>query len=699
MKLSSLEKTLQQAVTLHQAGQISKADILYRQILAEHPDHPEALHYSGILAHQVGKSGVAIELIGKSICHRPDYAKAHNNLGNVLNDQGKLEEAVASYQKALVLEPDFVEAHNNLGSAFVKQGKLEEAVASFNKALTLKPGYIEAHSNLGNALSEQGKLEEAVASFNKALALEPDFVEAHNNLGSALVKQGKLEEAVASFNKALTLKPGYIEAHNNLGNALSEQGKFEEAVASYQKALTLKPDYAETHYNLGNVLSEQCKLEEAVASYRKALTLKPEYKEAYSNLLFCFNYMPGITQEAIYKESLQFGDRFSEYRHQETPTFENDLSKDRRLKVGYVSPDFNSHSVAYFIEPAIKAHNREKVEIFCYANVKKIDEVTKRVQAEADHWCSIVGMKDEDVAARIKKDRIDILVDLAGHTRNNRLFVFALKPAPVQVTWLGFPNTTGLPTMDYRLTDEVADPEGEADGLHIEELIRLKHGFLCYQPMTSSPDVCSLPSQECGYITFGSFNNLKKVTVEVIKAWAGILNAVPSSRLLLKAKQLINDQTRKWIIKILEQEGIAEERIEMHSWMPNQADHLALYSRVDIGLDPFPYNGTTTTCEALWMGVPVITLLGDRHASRVGASILYRVGMNELVASSVEKYIELTSSLANDRKKLIEIRSCLRDRIQKSELVNRRLFADHLEEVYRQMWNRYCAEKSVPADL
>jgi predicted O-linked N-acetylglucosamine transferase (SPINDLY family) len=758
--VSSLQRVLQEALAHHHAGRLQQAEALYRQILAAEPNHPDTLHFLGMLAHQVGKSDIGVELINQALFHRPDYIEAYINLGNAYRDQGKLDNAISSYQRALTLKPDFADAHFNLGNALRDQGKLEEAIASYRQALTLQPDDVEAYINLGNTLRDQGRLEEAIVSFQQALSVNPDFIEAHNNLGNTLKDQGKLDEAVTSYRRALSLKPDYAEAHYNLGNALRDQGKLDEAVISYRQVLTLqpdyaeayinlgntlrdqgkldeavtsyrrafslKPDYAEAHYNLGTVLKDQGKLKEAVASYRRALTLKPDYAEAHnnlgnalkdqgkldeavasyrqalvlkhdylevhSNLLFCLNYKADVTQKEIYNESQQWHERFAESFQIDRIKYTNSLSPDRRLRIGYVSPDFRTHSVAFFIEPVIRSHNREKVEVFCYANVKKPDKVTQRLQMEINNWYSIVGKKHETVADRIQKDRIDILVDLAGHSSDNSLPVFARKPAPVQVTWLGYPNTTGLKTIDYRFTDAIADPPDDEGRLHSEKLIRLEHGFLCYQPLATAPEVGSLPCLEHGYITFGSFNNLTKVTPDVIRVWARILQAVPDSRLLLKAKQLTDDETRMRFNEMFAREGIAPERLEMHSRMLKQEDHLGLYSRVDIGLDPFPYNGTTTTCEALWLGVPVITLLGNRHAGRVGASILHRLGLGELIASSAEKYIELAGALTLDRKRLQKMRSSLRSRMQESELMNSRRFTRHLEDVYYQMWREYRAK-------
>lgn len=609
--------------------------------------------------------------------------------GEVALSQNRLKEAVDYFRQAIKFQPDNKRALHKLSYVYLANGKLVEAAASFSQLIKLKPVDIGAIFNLGLIFYDLGKLDDAIASFLEVVRLKPDYPEAYYNLGNFLMVQDKLDEAIVNFREAIKLKPNYAEAFYNIGLALNKKGKISEAISSFRQAIKIKPDYAEAYNNLGNILLDIGNINEGISSYRQALNIKPNHFRAFSNLLGCLNYLSEITQKQIYTESLKWNEEFVKSIQTDSHVYANNLITDRRLRIGYVSPDFRRHSVAFFIEPVLKAHNRKRVEIFCYANVNKPDEVTKRLQEEADHWFSVVGKEDEDVVARIKKDKIDILVDLAGHTENNCLSVFAHKPAPVQVTWLGYPNTTGLKTIDYRFTDNVADPEGEADNLHSEKLIRLKYGFLCYQPPDSTPQIAESPCKECGYITFGSFNNLIKVTREVIAVWAKILEAVPDSKLLLKANQLSNDYNRLRFMDMFAQEGIAKERLEMHSWMSKQEDHLGLYNRVDIGLDPFPHNGTTTTCEALWMGVPVVTMLGDRHAGRVGASILQKVGLRELVATSVNNYIELACLLTLDRNRLKKLRLSLRDKMLKSELMDSDRFTNHLEDVYQKMWQKH----------
>ncbi|GAG53838.1 unnamed protein product, partial [marine sediment metagenome] len=403
--------------------------------------------------------------------------------------------------RAIQSNPHELSYYNNLSVVLQEQGLIEKAVENCRKALFIDPDNFETLVNLGNYLKELGRLDEAGGCYNKAISLKPDNAEVHYNLGSALTDLGYLDLAVTSFRKALAIKPGYAKAHRNLGNVFLEQGFLSEAINCYQEALALKPDLASAHNNLGNALKDRGYLSEAIACYRKALAIKPDNPSAHSNLIFTLNCLPNSTRDEIYNESLLWGNKHGEGFSADKPVYPNTLKKNRRLRIGYLSPDFRSHSVAYFFEPVLKTHNRDTVEVFCYANVIRTDTVSGRIQTVADHWLSIVGKNDAEVVERIRQDRIDILVDLAGHSAKNRLLVFARKPAPIQVSWLGYPNTTGLRSIDYRLTDAIADPVGDADRLHSEQLVRLEHGFLCYQPDESAPDVSTPPFVDRGYIT------------------------------------------------------------------------------------------------------------------------------------------------------------------------------------------------------
>src|SRR6516225_409716 len=375
--------------------------------------------------------------------------------------------------------PDFAKAYSNLGDALMGQGKFGEAVAACRQAIGIKPDLAEAHSNLGNALFGQHKLEEAVAAYRQAISIKPDFAEAHSNLGNALSGQGNLDEAIAACRRAIGIKPDFAKAHSNLGSALAAQGKLDEAVAAYRRAIGIRPDLAEAHSNLGNALFGQHKLGEAVAAYRQAIGIRPDFAGAHSNLLLCLNYDDKLTNDHLFAAHREWDERYGE-RAPTFTTYDNDRNATRRLRIGYLSPDFRQHSVAYFVEPLLRGHDRQKVEVFCYAEMTWPDSVTTRLQGLADHWLVTVGLSDQRLAERIRCDGIDILVDVAGHTGNRLLVVFARKPAPVQVTWLGYPNTTGLKALDYRLVDAVTDPVGEADVWASETLVRLEDGFVCY---------------------------------------------------------------------------------------------------------------------------------------------------------------------------------------------------------------------------
>jgi protein O-GlcNAc transferase len=644
------------AVMHHQAGQLAKAEGYYQHVLHAEPNHADAAHLLGVIALQVGRYEVAVDLIRQAISlngNNPDY---FSDLGNACFARGNSEAAAAACREVIRLAPARANGHCNLGTALFHLGKLDEAVVAYREALRIKPDYGEAHSNLGRALYEQGKHDAAVAAYRVALRIKPDDASAHCNVGAALHSQGKLTEAVAAYRAALQIKPEYAKAICNLGTAFADQGKLGEAVAAYGEALRLKQDYA----------------------------------EAGSNLLLCLNYDEQCSNAELYQAHLTWGQRHG--RAAALPvTCANDPATERRLKIGYVSPDFRGHSVAFFLEPLLKHHDRRQIELFCYAEVSWPDAVTERFKALADHWVVTVGMSDAAIAERIRNDGIDILVDLAGHMAKNRLPVFARKPAPVQVTWLGYPNTTGLTTIDYRLVDAVTDPEGEADPFASETLLRLANCFVCYNAPRDAPAVAPPPSLKRGSITFGSFNNPTKLSAATLDVWATLLGRLPNARLLLKGRPFADATVQASFLQRLRERGVSAERVELLAWIPDGAAHLALYNRIDIALDPFPYNGTATTCEALWMGVPVVTLRSDRHAGRVGASLLAQVALTDLIADSTAEYVEIAAGWAHNPAELNDLRLSLRSRVATSPLCDAPTFATKIEGAYRAMWRRWVA--------
>ena len=682
----------------HQTGDFPKAEKIYQQILQKNPNQPEVLHQLGLLYYQVGKYDFGVKLIKKAIAQNPSVPSYYSNLGIVLRAKGDIDAAIQSYQEALRLNPDFVAPHLNLGVALQKQGKLDKAIKHYREAIRLKPDYAEAHSNISVVLQKQGRLDEAIDHCREALRLKPDFADAYHNMGNALKDQGKFNEAIRYFHEALRLNPHHAEAHNCLGIILAEQGRLNEATECYHKVLRLIPDHADAHNNIGTVLKGQGKIDEAINHYHEAMRLKPNHANIHSNMLFTMHYSSAIDPTRIYSEHRNWANKHALPLVDTIQLHSNKINPDRKLRIGYVSPDFRMHSVAFFAEHMLLGHDRADFEIYCYSNVSQPDSITDRFKGLSDFWRNIVGMSDEQVADKIRDDQIDILVDLAGHTANNHMLVFAKKPAPVQVTYLGYPNTTGLPTMDYRITDEWADPIGQTEHLHTEELIRLPKSFLCYKPPENAPEVLSLPALNKDNATFGSFNNRSKITPEVVEDWSTILKSVSDSRLILKAKAFNDDETRQILLEMFIKNGVNPQRIRLIGYLPFE-QHLQLYNSIDIGLDTFPYNGTTTTCEAMWMGVPVITLAGDFHASRVGVSILSNVGLSDLIAESTEDYIKKAVTLANNLDRLHDLRIKLRPLMIRSALMDEKGFTRSLEEAYRQMWRRWCDQAQNPSTI
>ncbi len=724
------ENILATAIRNHEAGHLQKAEDIYRRILEKNPNNADVLNLMGVLANQRKRPDEAEDLIRQAISENSLVPSYHNNLGIVLQHLNKLDNAIQCYQKALTLEPNFTEAHINLGITLQTQGKLGDAIEHYQKALHLNPDLAGIHFNIGVILYNQGEFDSAIESYNRAIQIEPGIAEGYNNLGLALGKRGRLDEAIENYRKAIHIKPDYAEAHGNLGTALRDQGRLGKAEECYRQAIDLKPDSAEIHGNLGAILRDQGRLGEAIECYQKALYLNPNYPEGYnnlggifrdqgkikksidffqkelqlrpdlsfvhSNLLLTLHYNGRIDSTELFSHHQQWAEQHATPVSKRTQSHSNDKLPNRRLRIGYFSPDFRMHSVAYFIEQILSSHNPDKFEIICYSNVISPDGVTHRLKDLAHYWRNIVGMSDERVADLIRDDQVDILVDLAGHTANNRMLLFARKPAPVQVTYLGYPNTTGLLNMDYRITDNLADPVGRTEYLHTEELIRLPESFLCYKPPDNTPEVLNPPVLIKNNITFGSFNNRAKITTEIVKDWSTILKSVPGSRLILKSKTFNDKATRNTLLEMFYQNGVTPDRIELAGHLPFE-QHLQLYNRVDIGLDTFPYNGTTTICEAMWMGVPVITLAGDFHASRVGASLLSNVGLHELIAESSEDYITKAVTLAANPDRLRDLRANLRPLMTRSPLMDAKSFTRSLETAYRKMWKRWCDQDQLEA--
>jgi predicted O-linked N-acetylglucosamine transferase (SPINDLY family) len=674
-------------------GKLDQAMACYRRVLELKPEYSLAHNNLGNVFKEQGKLHEAVACYRRALKMKPDDAVGQNNLGIALAEQGKLDEGVACFQRALQLKPDYAEAHNNLGIVFKDQGKLDEAMASYQRALRLKPDYAEAHNNLGNVFKDQGKLDETMACFQRALQLKSDFAEAHINLGTVFKDQGKLDEAMACFQRALQLKPDFAEAHINLGNVFKDQGKLDEAMACYQRALQLKPDFAKAHNNLGSAFKDQGKLDEAMACYQRAFQLKPDYAEARSNYLLANQYRSGVTLSELAVLHAEYHRVHAAPLRTARPFHQIDRDPHRRLRVGFVSPDFGRHPVGYFLIRALENLDRGQIETVCYSDRYFKDDLTRRFQAAATKWWDVSGLSNERLTQQILEDRIDLLFDLAGHTGSNRLLVFASKPAPVQITWIGYEGTTGLHSIDYILADSYTIPAGE-EVWYREQVLRMPDGYVCYDPPRIAPEVGPLPAAKNGYLRFGSFNNLAKITSQVVEIWAQVLHGVPNSRLVLKYRGLDDVSVCQRYLGLFMAFGIDTSRVELTPRSP-YVEYLAAYGDVDIALDPFPFGGGITTCEALWMGVPVITCPRETFASRHSLSHLSSVGLTETIARTLEEYVELAVSLAGDLPRLASLRAGLRQRMAASPLCDGQRFAANLMHVLRDAWQEWCHKEPV----
>jgi protein O-GlcNAc transferase len=675
-------------------GKLRDAEANYREAVLVLPNHTSALNCLGVLLAQQGRLAEANASFRQALQFDPSSAEIHNNLGLTLARQGKTSEAAESYQKALLLKPDYVQVYYNHGLMLNGLGQHEAAIQQFQHALRLQPNYPEALNDLGNALGGQGKLDDAVSSYQQALRQRPNYAEAHYNLGVVLGKQEKHKAALVHYQQAVHYKPDYAEAHMNLGNVLHGLWEFDDAIACYQRAVQFRPDYADAFHGLGGVFLRLGRLAEAVAAFQEARRLQPEQSVLHSNILFCLNYDPDVNPDTIFAAHRQFG-QVSEAKRQisvnhHVPIY--DLEPERCLRIGYVSPDFRYHALTRYFEPVMAHHDPRQLEIFCYAEVPVPDVVTSRLQSLAKGWRRTCGQTDEQMVEQIRQDRIDILVDLAGHTANNRLGVFAHKPAPIQATWLGYMNTTGLTTVDYRLTDDVLDPPGEPVR-DTEQLFRLPRGMCCFAAPDDAPAVTPLPAFARGHLTFGSLHNLFKLNSRVFDLWSQLLKALPKSRLLM-FRHTLTGSARDDLRRQFVERGVGSDQLDLRQGS-DAAGYLGIYAEIDIGLDSFPYTGGVTTCESLWMGVPVLSLRGVRPAGRNSAAILTRVGLGDWAVESADEYIAFAIRQADQLDQLAELRAGLRERMA-TTLCDAASFTRSLEECYRTMWRRWVGQQSQP---
>jgi predicted O-linked N-acetylglucosamine transferase (SPINDLY family) len=605
-------------------------------------------------------------------------------LGRQYHRVGDFTHAEEVFRPIVAADPANADAWHLLGRACLALGKLRDAEESYRQAEKLRPDSAEVHHNLGAVYFQQRRWGEALACFEQAVRLAPQTIASHINRGVVLGRLRRLDEAAACFREALRLQPDSADAHFNLGNVLRQTRRCDEAVASYREALRLKPDFAHAHNNLGNAFKDMGMLDEALPCFEAAVAAVPPDAAWHSNLLLTLQYRPDCTAQSLFEQHSRWAERHAAPL---TPAARHSPPErdPRRLRIGYVSPDFRTHPVAFFIEPLLAAHDRRRFEIVCYADVERPDETTRRLQQYPDLWRSLVGMSDAQAAEQIRQDGVHILIDLAGHTADHRLLAFARRPAPVQATYLGYVATTGMAVMDYRITDARLDPPGRTERYYTEELIRLPEVAWCCRP-PHGVEVGPSPAGEGKPLTFGSLHNLAKITPEVVALWSRVLAALPGSRMLLVAG--VGPEADRRLLGLFARNGIEADRLMLVE-RKEYKEHFSVYHAIDVVLDAFPFCGCTTTCEALWMGVPVVTLAGDAYAGRQSLSILSHLGLTRLVAETPDAFVRAAVDLAENRTILAGLRSGLRERMRRSTLTDGPRFTSGLEQLYERMWRRF----------
>jgi protein O-GlcNAc transferase len=671
-------------VALSSQGKLAEALQSHRSAVARQPRVPEALAHLAAAQAAVGQYDDAIASYRRALAIRPQFAEVQSNLGNVLSLAGKNEEAVSAYRAAVSHKPQFAEAWVNLGIVLRALGRREESASAFHQAITLRPQLVDAHFNLGAVLVDLKQPDAALEHLRIALSLRPNHPDSLMAVGLAFYAKGMNTDAIAVYRRAIELKPDFTEAYLNLGVALGAINRADESQAALEQALRLKPDLPEAHLNLATVLRDKGLIDEAIERYRSLVALRPTPTNLDA-LLYTLHFHPDYTPARIRAEHAAYD---AVVRIPSDPaSHANDRTSNRRLRVGYVSPDFRDHCQANFLLPLLANHDKSRFEIFAYGNMPSVDAVGERLLTHVEHRRSIAGIGDAQADAMIRADGIDILVDLTLHMADNRLPLFARKPAPVQMTWLGYPSTTGVSAIAYRLSDSYLDPPGETDAFYIEKTIRLPDTFWCYDPMSDLPANAAPPAERAGYITFGCLNNFAKVTDATLNLWGRVMQSVPNSRLILLTPF---GSARTRVVNALAMCAVAADRVTFVERLPRR-EYLLTYQQIDIGIDTVPYAGHTTTLDALWMATPVVTCTGSTAVSRGAASILHCVGLDELITHNADDFVKCAVDLANNTLRLCELRSDLRSRFERSPLADAKRFTKNMEAVFEQVWAAWIA--------
>ena len=687
----NLEKSFQDATAAFQDGDLDRAERLLEKIDHKASNQPAVLHLRGLVALRANKTKIAVKYLKQAVAlsPTPDTLIA---LGSAYSQSGAFEDAIEVFGRAVKEAPSDATAVYNLGNALKNSGQPNEAIPHYQAAISIDPVFIDAYYNMGLALSELWKFSDAVSAYDRCLEINPNDVEAMKNRGNALYKIGEKKEAVEQIENVLSLNPGDADGYYNLANILHSQGKYDRAFSLYEKALNLNPGEKKYTFNFALLLKDLGEVETAI---ERLLSIRMEGElssAAHSNLIFCMANSPDYGPKEILKEAKHWNKMHALPLGAEAVSHANDPNLERRLKIGYLSGDLRQHPVGFFMEPVFENHDKIMFEVHVFTTQHKADDVTDRIKDHVDQWHDAAHLNPQALAEAIREEGIDILTDLTGHAAFNRYLTLARRPAPVQILGVGNFCTSGLDCVDGLLSDRFETPEG-TDGHYSEPLIRLPDDYICYRPPDYAADVGPSPCLNNGYITFGCFNNLAKISGPAIALWAEILKQVPESRLLLKTMALASERARARLKSLFTDHGISEDQLLLEPGVPHRA-LFAEYGRVDIGLDPFPFSGGLTTIEALWMGVPVVTLSGETFASRHSTSHLNNSGLVELVCEDPVAYVSKVLEIAADFEALNALHLSIRPKLAASPILDSNRYTRNLERIFRQLWHEWCKKTS-----
>ena len=667
---------------------MSKTEITtIENAIKKNPSNPSLYNHLGLICYKNQLYTKAIDAWKMAISINPGYMDAIVSLGLSYIKDKQYTLAREILTKGLQYQENNIPCLINLALAFHMDTFMGEAAELYEKILSLDAANQNALFGYGKLSYETGHYKKAILLLKRFVDINPDIYDATYLLGCAFQDDNQYKEALNCFQSIIDKDPDFVSAYYNIGKMYQHSGQFSLAENYYKNAIQIKKNFAEGYASLGSLYLDIADIDNANAMFLKAMKYKQK-KDILSVYLYFLNFNPDTTNKEMAFWHHQWGEKVSSY-YPQCSHQHHDYRSDRKLKIGYISPDFRDHSVFYFFSPILFNHDTDRFIIYIYSNVQKKDHLTEKIKFHCNKFRNIRGMSASSASSLIQNDKIDILVDLAGHTYNHRLDIFAMKSAPIQVTYIGYPNTTGLSQMDYRLTDSITDPL-KNNSEYSENVINLSPPFICYYPPEKIPEISALPFLKNQYITFGSFNYLGKINNHVIQSWAELLREIPESRLIIKSRPLSDISVQKKIIELFIHEGVEKERIFLIGHVHSKYQHLSLYNQVDIALDPFPYNGTTTTCEALLMGVPVLTIEGSNHAGRVSKSLLISIGLQDFIAKNQFDFIDKAQRLFREQPLLIKLRSHLRGILFKSKLCDSLEHTRLLESAFTIIWKKKC---------